>query len=110
LDHDDYDEDIINRKTNLNCFNERWISLDSELILNDQGQICQTCNPTGHSLLICTFIEFPSDLTEEESQELTEKLEILHEILDKKVYRIKRLFFFFCILLYFVVFISQRTF
>jgi len=85
LDHDDYDEDIINRKTNLNCFNERWISLDSELILNDQGQICQTCNPTGHSLLICTFIEFPSDLTEEESQELTEKLEILHEILDKKV-------------------------
>lgn len=64
---------------------ERWIVLDAELMLNRQGQVARTCHPTGHSILIRTFIEFPSDLTEEESKELTEKLEILHGILDKEV-------------------------
>ena len=65
---------------------ERWIVLDSELVLNDQGQVTDTCNSTGHSILIRSYIELPSDLTEEESKELTEKLEILREILDKEVY------------------------
>jgi divalent metal cation (Fe/Co/Zn/Cd) transporter len=47
--------------------------------------VARTCHPTGHSILIRTYIELPSDLTEEESKELTEKLEILHDILDKDV-------------------------
>lgn len=64
---------------------ERWITLDSELIPHRQGQFNRTCHPTGHSLLIRTYVELPSDLTDEESKELTEKLEILHEILDKQV-------------------------
>lgn len=64
---------------------ERWITLDSEAIPNRQGQVTRTCHPTGHSLLIRTYVELPSDLTEEESQELTEKLEILHNILGKEV-------------------------
>ncbi len=69
---------------------ERWITLDAELILNRQGQVARTCHPTGHSILIRTYIELPSDLTEEESKEITEKLEILHDILCKEVniYRI----------------------
>jgi len=92
LDRDD-DEDVENIKTNVN---ERWIILDSELILNDQGQVS---NPTGHSLLIHIYIEFPLDLTDEESRELTEKLEILHEILDKKVY-ITKYFFFIIVFLF----------
>ncbi len=106
------DEDVFNTKTNLNNVNERWINLDSEVILNYQGQISQTCNPTGHSLLFCTYIELPSDLTEEESRELTEKLEFLHEILDKKVNITKDSFLFllFCISLHFVDLISQMTF
>jgi hypothetical protein len=54
-------------------------------MLNRQGQVARTCHPTGHSILIRTYIELPSDLTEEESKELTEKLEILHDILDKEV-------------------------
>ena len=70
---------------NINGGYDRWIILDSELILNRQGQVARTCNPTKHSLLIRTYVEYPSDLTEEESRELTEKLEILHEILDKEV-------------------------
>jgi hypothetical protein len=70
--------------------------LDAELILNRQGQIARTCNPTGHSLLVRTYVELPSDLTEEESRELTEKLEFLHEILDKEVKKYpKRLLLFF---------------
>lgn len=64
---------------------ERWITLDAELILNRQGQVARTCHPTGHLLLIRTYVELPSDLTEEESKEITEKLEILHDILDKEV-------------------------
>ncbi|CAF1500177.1 unnamed protein product [Rotaria magnacalcarata] len=78
--------DIINIKSNENIINgnERWINLDSESILNRQGQVTRTCNPTKHSLLIHTYVELPSDLTEEESKELTEKLEILREILDKE--------------------------
>ncbi|CAF3579224.1 unnamed protein product [Rotaria sp. Silwood1] len=70
--------------TNINDGNERWIILDSELILNRQGQVARTCNPTKHSILIRTYVELPSDLTEEESRDLTEKLEILREILDKE--------------------------
>ncbi|CAF4032363.1 unnamed protein product, partial [Rotaria sp. Silwood2] len=70
--------------TNINGVNERWIILDSELILNRQGQVARTCNPTKHSIFIRTYVELPSDLTEEESRELTEKLEILREILDKE--------------------------
>jgi hypothetical protein len=66
--------------------------LDAELILNRQGQIARTCNPTGHSLLVRTYVELPSDLTEEESRELTEKLEFLHEILDKEVKKISEAF------------------
>lgn len=61
-------------------------------MLNRQGQVARTCHPTGHSILIRTYIELPSDLTEEESKELTEKLEILHDILDKEV-NIDRSFF-----------------
>ncbi|CAF0933777.1 unnamed protein product [Rotaria sordida] len=85
LDRND-NQDIINMKsdTNINVGNERWLILDSELILNRQGQVARTCNPTKHSILIRTYIELPSDLTEEESKELTEKLEILREILDKE--------------------------
>lgn len=64
---------------------ERWITLDAELISNRQRQVTRTCQPTGHSICLRTYVEFPSDLTEEESKELTEKLEILHEILDKEV-------------------------
>ncbi|CAF1683870.1 unnamed protein product, partial [Adineta ricciae] len=63
---------------------DRWTTLDAELILNRQGQVTRTCHPTGHALLIRTYVELPSDLTEEESKELSEKLEILHEILDKE--------------------------
>ena len=92
----------VNRNDNQdikNNVNERWIVLDSELILNHQGQVTKTCNPTGHSILIRTYIELPFDLTEEESKELTEKLKILHEILDKKV-NIRNAFYcsfiFFC--------------
>jgi hypothetical protein len=83
--------------TGLSGAHERWIILDAELILNRQGQVVQTCHPTGHSILIRTYIELPSDLTEEESKELTEKLEILHDILDKEVniYRPFLLFFLF---------------
>ena len=69
----------------LSSAHERWIVLDAELILNRQGQVARTCHPTGHSIFIRTYVELPSDLTEEESKELTEKLEILHEILDKEV-------------------------
>ncbi len=72
-------------KENENKFHERRIILDSELVLNKQGKICRTCKPTEHSLLICTYIQLPSNLPEEESKELTKKFEILHEILDKKV-------------------------
>ncbi|CAF3441301.1 unnamed protein product [Rotaria sp. Silwood1] len=78
---DQYDEQL---NTGLSGVNERWITLDAELILNRQGQVARTCHPTGHSILICTHIELPSDLTEEESKEIGEKLEILHDILDKE--------------------------
>jgi hypothetical protein len=92
------DQDVTN--PGINKSNERWIVLDSDLISNRQGQVTETCNSTGHSILICTHIELPSYLTEEESKELTAKLEILHEILDKEV-RITNtflsfFFFFFC--------------
>ncbi|CAM2698992.1 unnamed protein product [Rotaria socialis] len=79
---DRYDNQLIN--TGLSSAHERWLTLDAELILNRQGQIARTCHPTGHSLLIRTYVELPSDLTEEESKEITEKLEILHDILDKE--------------------------
>ncbi len=86
--------------TNSSATQERWIILDAELILNRQGQVARTCHPTGHSILIRTYVELPADLTEEESKELTEKLEILHDILDKEVNRSNIffffLFFFFC--------------
>jgi hypothetical protein len=72
---------------------ERWITLDAELILNRQGQVARTCHPTGHSILIRTYVELPSDLTEEESRELNEKLDILHDILDKEVRKIIILFY-----------------
>jgi len=85
----------LDKKENTNGFNQRRIILDSELILNNQGQISRTCNPKGHSLLICTYIELPSDLTEEESKELAEKLEIL----DKKV---NKNFSFFSLFLFFL--------
>jgi len=75
--------------TGLSGAHERWIILDAELILNRQGQVARTCHPTGHSILIRTYIELPSDLTEEESKELTEKLEILHDILDKEGRQLK---------------------
>ncbi len=106
------DEDVFNAKTNENNVNERWIHLDSEVILNYQGQVSRTCNPTGHSLLIRTYIELPSDLTEEESRELTEKLELLHEIVNKKVNITKDSFLLllFCTPLRFVNLISQMTF
>ncbi|CAF4288827.1 unnamed protein product, partial [Rotaria sp. Silwood2] len=79
LDH--YDEQL---NAGLSGVYERWITLDAELILNRQGQVARTCHPTGHSILICTHVELPSDLTEEESKEISEKLEILHDILDKE--------------------------
>jgi len=78
IDRND-DQKIINNN------NERWINLDSQLILNNQEQQSQSCHSTEHSILIRTYIEYPFDLTEEESKDLSEKLEILHEILDKKV-------------------------
>ncbi len=74
-------ENLINTKKDF----ERWIILDSEFILNDKGKVCQTFNPTEHSLLIRTYMEFPSHLSDEESKQLNEKLQILHEILDQKV-------------------------
>lgn len=79
--------DSINLKldTKNNNITEQWINLDSELILNRQGQVARTCNPTKHSILIRTYIELPSDLTEEESKELAEKIEILRQILEKEV-------------------------
>ncbi|CAF1594086.1 unnamed protein product, partial [Adineta steineri] len=70
--------------TDLSSAHERWISLDAELLLNRQGQVTRTCHPTGHSILIRTYVELPSDLTDEESKELSEKLEILYGILDKE--------------------------
>ncbi|CAF3806755.1 unnamed protein product [Adineta steineri] len=70
--------------TDLSSAHERWITLDAELILNRQGQVTRTCHPTGHSILIRTYVELPSDLTDEESKELSEKLEILYGILDKE--------------------------
>ncbi|CAF1015627.1 unnamed protein product [Rotaria sordida] len=79
LDH--YDEQL---NAGLSNVYERWITLDAELILNRQGQVARTCHPTGHSILICTHVELPSDLTEEESKEITEKIEILNDILDKE--------------------------
>ena len=63
---------------------ERWLTLDAELILNRQGQVTRTCQPTSHSILIRTHVELPSDLSEQESKELTEKLELLHQILDQQ--------------------------
>ena len=63
--------------------------------MNRQGQVARTCHPTGHSILIRTYIELPSDLTEEESKELSEKLEILHDILDKEVNTSRTIFFLF---------------
>jgi hypothetical protein len=97
----------LDKKENTNGFNQRRIILDSELILNNQGQISRTCNPTGHSLLICTYIELPFDLTEEESKELAEKLEIL----DKKVNKNFSFFSisFFPVPLCLVVLISPMT-
>lgn len=58
---------------------ERWIDLQLEK--NSQ----RSSQNLPHRIFLRTFIEFPSDLTEEESKELTEKLQILHEILDKEV-------------------------
>lgn len=69
----------------LSTAHERWINLDAELILNRQGQVSRTCRPTGHALCIRTYVELPSDLTEEESKDLSEKLELLNQILDKEV-------------------------
>ena len=63
---------------------ERWLTLDAELILNRQGQVTRTCQPTSHSILIRIHVELPSDLSEQESKELTEKLELLHQILDQQ--------------------------
>ena len=80
--------------SNRNVGNERWIILDSELILNQQGQVARTCHPTKHSILIRTYVELPAGLTEEESRELTERLEILREILDKEVKRTKHFYSF----------------
>jgi hypothetical protein len=97
--HDEHGEINSLLNTGLSGAHERWIILDAELMLNRQGQVARTCHPTAHSILIRTYIELPSDLTEEESKELTEKLEILHDILDKEVniYRIFFLYiFFFC--------------
>jgi hypothetical protein len=89
----------LDKKENTNGFNQRRIILDSELILNNQGQISRTCNPTGHSLLICTYIELPFDLTEEESKELAEKLEILDKKVNKNFSFFLFLFFLFpCVL------------
>lgn len=81
--------------TDLTSAHERWITLDAELILNRQGQVARTCHPTGHSILIRTYVELPSDLTEEESKEITEKLEILNDILDKEVNISQILLFFY---------------
>ncbi|UJR23960.1 hypothetical protein I4U23_026927 [Adineta vaga] len=80
--HLDRNDEQIN--ADLSNAQDRWITLDAELILNRQGQVTRTCHPTGHALFIRTYVELPSDLTEEESKELSEKLEILHEILDKE--------------------------
>ena len=84
LDHND--EQLY---ADLSSARERWITLDAELILNRQGQVARTCHPTGHSILIRTYVELPSDLTEEESKEITEKLEILNDILDKEVSKLQ---------------------
>jgi hypothetical protein len=84
---DEHGENNSKLNTDANGAYERWITLDAELITNQQGQVVRKCQPTGHSILIGTYVELPSDLTEEESKELTEKLEILHDILDKEVRR-----------------------
>jgi hypothetical protein len=82
LDRKD-DQYITNTKIDSGC--KRWIILDSELILNCQGQVTGAYNTTRHSILIRNYVELSFDLTEEESSELTEKVEILLEILDKEV-------------------------
>lgn len=64
---------------------ERWIRLDSELIFNRQGQIARTCQPTEHLILIRTSIEFPKDLSEDQSKEFYDKFDFLHEILHQQV-------------------------
>jgi len=74
LDRKD-DQYITNTKTESGF--ERWRILDSELILNCQGQVTGACNTTEHSILIRNYVELPFDLTE--------KVEILHEIVDKEV-------------------------
>ncbi|CAF2520380.1 unnamed protein product [Rotaria sp. Silwood2] len=77
--------DVPDRSTGLQIeLWERGQFRDKLLGLCHIGQVARTCNPTKHSIFIRTYVELPSDLTEEESRELTEKLEILREILDKE--------------------------
>jgi len=66
-------------------FVERWIDLDVDSTTTNRiERNFPSSNENSTKILIRTYVEFPSDLTEEESKELTEKLEILHEILDKE--------------------------
>lgn len=77
----------------LNCQEyERWISLNSKLIMNDKDIVDK------HLLLIRTSIEYPCDLTEQESKELTDNLPIFTAILNEKVTMTKAICLF-CFLL-----------
>ncbi|XP_077989232.1 protein unc-13 homolog B-like isoform X2 [Glandiceps talaboti] len=66
----------------------QWSSLDREVEMKN-GEVCGTKFPTGHSVLIDSRFELPSDLQRKEAEELQKKLDVLNTIMDQEMMMLK---------------------